>query len=158
MGTFLRKLYSKNEKSYQAVFEKLIYICILSEKLTLTTDKSALEKLRCHLAGGANNKRPVGLIAPPFIIGFLATENLPKVKLGKIEVGSWHLINIIPNKLCTKNKEKLLNRFWENWQNVAKQQNLTFFGSFGLRKMTLSDSIKSFGSPSAPSLGSFMTK
>ena len=27
------------------------------------------------------NKRPPGLIAPPFIIGFLAAENLPKVKL-----------------------------------------------------------------------------
>ena len=26
------------------------------------------------------NKRPTGLIAPPFIIGFLNTENLPKVK------------------------------------------------------------------------------
>ena len=25
------------------------------------------------------NKRPVGLIAPPFIIGFLATENEPNV-------------------------------------------------------------------------------
>ena len=25
------------------------------------------------------NKRPIGLIAPPFIIDFLATENLPKV-------------------------------------------------------------------------------
>ena len=47
MGTFLRKLYTKNE-----------------------------------------NKRPVGLIAPPFTIGFLATENLPKVKLGQVEVGS----------------------------------------------------------------------
>ena len=39
---------------------------------------------------------------------------------------SWQLINIIPKKLCTKNKEKLSNRFWENWQKVAKQPNLTF--------------------------------
>ena len=31
--------------------------------------------------------RPVGLIAPPFTIGFLATENLPKVKSGQVEVG-----------------------------------------------------------------------
>ena len=30
--------------------------------------------------GGLLNKRPPGQIAPPFIIGFLATENLPKVK------------------------------------------------------------------------------
>ena len=34
------------------------------------------------------NKRPPGLIAPPFTIGFLTTENLPKVKLGQVEVGS----------------------------------------------------------------------
>ena len=26
-----------------------------------------------------HNKRPVDLIAPPFIIGFLDTENLPKI-------------------------------------------------------------------------------
>ena len=40
---------------------------------------------------------------------------------------SWQLINIIPKKLYTRNKEKLSNRFWENWQKVAKQPNLTFF-------------------------------
>ena len=45
-----------------------------------TTDKSVLEKLRCLSAGGAKNKRPVGLIAPPFIISFLATGNWPKIK------------------------------------------------------------------------------
>ena len=37
------------QKKYQAVLEK----SILSEMLTLT-DESALEKLRCHSAGGAN--------------------------------------------------------------------------------------------------------
>ena len=34
------------------------------------------------------DKRPPGLIASPFTIGFLSTENLPKVKLGQVEVGS----------------------------------------------------------------------
>ena len=34
------------------------------------------------------NKRPPGLIAPPFTIDFLTTDNLPKVKLGQVEVGS----------------------------------------------------------------------
>ena len=32
--------------------------------------------------------RPPGLIAPPFSIGLLNAENLPKVKLGQVEVGS----------------------------------------------------------------------
>ena len=31
------------------------------------------------------NKRPVGLIALPLIIGFLVTEHLPKVKLVQVE-------------------------------------------------------------------------
>ena len=73
---------------------------------------------------------------------------------------SWQLINIILKKLCTKkNKEKLSNCFWENWQKIAKP-NLTFFGSFEPWKMTFRviQSNPSFGSPSAPSLGSFMTK
>ena len=48
---------------------------------------------------------------------------------------SWQLINIIPKKLCTKNKEKLSNRFWENWQKVAKQPNLTFFWTFRTLKI-----------------------
>ena len=34
------------------------------------------------------NKRHIGMIAPPLIIGFLATENWPKVKLGHVEVNS----------------------------------------------------------------------
>ena len=40
----------KKKKSYHTIFEK---IKILSEKLTTTTDNLALEKLRCHSAGGA---------------------------------------------------------------------------------------------------------
>ena len=35
-----------------------------------------------------NNKNPLGLIAPPLITSFLATENWPKVKLRQIGVGS----------------------------------------------------------------------
>ena len=34
------------------------------------------------------NKRHLGLIAPPFILSFLATANAPKLKLCKVEVGS----------------------------------------------------------------------
>ena len=34
------------------------------------------------------NKRPPGLIAPPFTIDFLTTKKIPKVKLGQVEVGS----------------------------------------------------------------------
>ena len=44
---------------------------------------------------------------------------------------SWQLINIIPKKQYTRNKEKLSDRFWENWQILAKQPNLTVFGHFG---------------------------
>ena len=69
MGTFLRKLYTKKEKKLSGSFWE---INILSEKLTTTTtttdddddedgrrttDKSALEKLRCLSAGGAKNPR-----------------------------------------------------------------------------------------------------
>ena len=73
---------------------------------------------------------------------------------------SWQLINIIPKKLCTKNKEKLSTRFWEHWQKVAKTAKFDIFGPFGPWKMTFRviQSNLSFGSPSAPSLGSSMTK
>ena len=33
-----------------------------------------------------SNKRPIGLIAPPFKINFLATENLPKMKLKSVRI------------------------------------------------------------------------
>ena len=32
------------------------------------------------------NKRPIGLIAPPFKINFLATENWPKIKLKSVRI------------------------------------------------------------------------
>ena len=32
------------------------------------------------------NKRPIGLLAPPFKINFLATENLPKMKLKSVRI------------------------------------------------------------------------
>ena len=50
---------------------------------------------------------------------------------------SWQLINIIPKKLCTKNKEKLSNRFWENWQKVANSQIWPFFNLSNLEKWPL---------------------
>ena len=53
MGTFIGKLYTKEEKKISGSFWE---IYILSEKLTTTTttDESALENLRCLSAGGAN--------------------------------------------------------------------------------------------------------
>ena len=66
---------------------------------------------------------------------------------------SWQLINITPKKLYTRNKLKLSNRFWENWQKVAKQPNLTLFGHFGVIKPN-----PSFDSSLVPSLGSFLHK
>ena len=66
-------------------------------------------------AGGRNlktNKRPVGLIAPPYILGFLAAENLPKVSSniaqnhssGLLEVTSGHYL---PNSHENLPKSKL---------------------------------------------------
>ena len=63
------------------------------------------------------NKSPPGLIAPPFTIGFLTTQNLPKVKLGQVEVGSNitqnHLSLFAPNsyKKLTK-REIMYSRSW----------------------------------------------
>ena len=73
---------------------------------------------------------------------------------------SWQLINIIPKKLYARNKEKLSECFWENWQNVSKQPNLTLFGRFGPFKMTFRviQSNPSFGSSLVPSLWSFLHK
>ena len=65
--TLLRITHLAHRKSY------IVIICSNShEKLTKI-------KIRLSL-----NKRPVGLIAPPFKINFLATKNLPKMN----EVGS----------------------------------------------------------------------
>ena len=44
-----------------------------------------------HKEGGGGllkNKRPVGLIAPPFINGFLAIDNLPKVSSNNAQIHS----------------------------------------------------------------------
>ena len=73
---------------------------------------------------------------------------------------SWQLINIIPKKLYARNKEKLSECFWENWQNVSKQPNLTLFGPFGPFKMTFRviQSNPSFDSTLVPSLWSFLHK
>ena len=52
------------------------------------------------------NKRPTGLIAPPFIIGFLDTENLPKVKtLLKITHLASRKSNLVI--ICPNSYEKL---------------------------------------------------
>ena len=57
---------------------------------------------------------------------------------------SWQLINIIPKKLYTRNKEKLSDRFWENWQKVAKTAKFDLYQSFWTLKNDLeSDSIES---------------
>ena len=71
---------------------------------------------------------------------------------------SWQLINIIPKKLCARNKGKLSDSFWENLQKVAKQPNFTFFWPFGPWKMTFRaiQSNPSFDSSLVLSLGSFL--
>ena len=50
------------------------------------------------------NKRPVGLIAPPLIIGFLATEHL--LKMNHMASRMSYLVIICPNsfKKLTKNE------------------------------------------------------
>ena len=40
---------------------------------------------------------------------------------------SW---SISSPRSCTRNKEKLSDRFWENWQKVTKQPNFTLFWAF----------------------------
>ena len=42
---------------------------------------------------------------------------------------SWQLINIIPKKLYARNKEKLSDRFWVNWQKVAKNSQIWPFSN-----------------------------
>ena len=73
---------------------------------------------------------------------------------------SWQLINIIPKKLYTRNKEKLSDRFWVNLQKVAKTAKFDLFKPFGPWNMTFRviQSNPSFGSALVPSLGSFLHK
>ena len=48
------------------------------------------------------------------------------------------MINIIPKKLYTRNKEKLLDRFLENWQKVAKNSPIWHFSDLSdLEKLSL---------------------
>ena len=70
---------------------------------------------------------------------------------------SGQLINITPKKLYTRHKEKLSDHFWENWQKVAKQPNLTFFGPWKMT-FTVIQSNPSFDSSLVPSLGRFLHK
>ena len=46
------------------------------------------DHMLCMCSFNSKDNMPFGLIAPPFTIGFLVTESLPKVKLGQVEVGS----------------------------------------------------------------------
>ena len=50
---------------------------------------------------------------------------------------SWKLINIIPKKLCTKNKEKLSNRFWEKLAKSIKTAKFELFLTFQTLKNDL---------------------
>ena len=50
---------------------------------------------------------------------------------------SWQLINIIPKKLYTRNKEKLSDCFWVNWQKVAKTAKFDLFQTFWTLKNDL---------------------
>ena len=50
---------------------------------------------------------------------------------------SWQLINIIPKKLYTRNKEKLSDRFRENWQKVAKTAKFDLYQTFWTLKNDL---------------------
>ena len=47
------------------------------------------------------------------------------------------MIDIIPKKLYTRNKEKLSDRFWENWQKVAKTAKFDFYQTFRTLKNDL---------------------
>ena len=59
-----------------------------SQKLMKVISCNCKKDASANKRGANINKRPPGLIAPPFTIGFLTTENLPKVKLGQVEAGS----------------------------------------------------------------------
>ena len=50
---------------------------------------------------------------------------------------SWQLINIIQKKLYTRNKEKLSDRFGENWQKVAKTAKFDLYQTFWTLKNDL---------------------
>ena len=50
---------------------------------------------------------------------------------------SWQLINIIPNKLYARYKEKLSDRFWVNWPKVAKTAKFDLFQTFWTLKNNL---------------------
>ena len=67
--------------------------------------------VQCFCENGVKcNKRPTGLIAPPFIIGFLDTENLPKVqtllKITHLASRKSCLVIICPNSYETLTKVK----------------------------------------------------
>ena len=75
--TLLRIACLANRKSYVVI----IY-ANACEKLTKSENVSSWSRFKyCSKVWTFYHKRPVGLIAPPFIISFLATGNWPKIKL-----------------------------------------------------------------------------
>ena len=70
---------------YIYIDQKWIYIKLqsASSRFEHCSNHSLNFACKCCL-----NKRPPGLIAPPFSIGFLITEHLLKAKLGQVKVGS----------------------------------------------------------------------
>ena len=83
---FLQKVDQKCHKKWQNLTQcmTLLKRNIFSLKFwpNMTSKRTHLPGSNfCGIDSTIQNKRHVGLIAPSFIIGFLATENLPKVKL-----------------------------------------------------------------------------
>ena len=75
--TLLRIACLANRKSYV-----IIIYANACEKLTKSENVSSWSRFKyCSKVWKFYHKRPVSLIAPPFIISFLATGNWPKIKL-----------------------------------------------------------------------------
>ena len=73
------------------------------------------------------NKRPPGLIAPPFIIGFLATDNLPKVSFKHCSnslkdicaLGKSYLVITCPNSYEKLTKSEIRSN-WSRFRHCSK--------------------------------------
>ena len=84
---------SRRQK-YVMTWNSTSWFCMMSKSTSNGT--SRLKKVRqsyfmmSEIHNNVNmswcNKRPVGLIAPPFKINFLATENWPKMKLKSVQI------------------------------------------------------------------------
>ena len=82
-------------------------------------------KARRHI-----NKRPVGQIAPPFIISFLATGNWPKIKLSKVEfVQTLLKIIHLASRKSYRSLFAQINQIYQKWnlvQTIIKNTNLVY--------------------------------